>query len=172
MRELLIVLFSIVCMPFVRAQRLFLDELTAAKAGAGVVCVVQDAEITRLVNGAKVVTGSTAIESSGVVTGDGEEASERKESEVRKMKATGWRVQVYAGAGSRMARKEAQDMGAKVKNLFPEMEVYTHFQSPRWLCRVGDFKTYEEADRFLHEIRAASGFDEAMIVKSIILIPY
>ena len=87
------------------------------------------------------------------------------------MKAVGYRIQVYAGGNSRTSRQEAQQMAAKVKRYF-DMPTYTHFQSPRWICRVGDFRTYEEASQFLHELRATEQFDEALIVKSVIQIPY
>ena len=88
------------------------------------------------------------------------------------MKATGYRIQVYAGGNSRTSRQEAQRMAGKVKDYFRDMPTYTHFQSPRWICRVGDFRTYEEASQVLHEMRATRQFDEALIVKSVILIPY
>lgn len=63
-------------------------------------------------------------------------------------------------------------MAGKVKSYFSDMATYTHFQSPRWICRVGDFRTYEEANQALHELRATKQFDEALIVKSVIQIPY
>ena len=72
---------------------------------------------------------------------------------VRKMKANGYRIQVYAGGNSRTARQEAQRMAGKVKSYFSDMATYTHFQSPRWIAG-GDFRTYEEANQALHELRA------------------
>ena len=107
----------------VSAQQKFVDKLVKPVNGQGTVRVIQDAEITRMVN-------------------------------------------------SRTARQEAQRMAGKVKSYFSDMATYTHFQSPRWICRVGDFRTYEEANQALHELRATKQFDEALIVKSVIQIPY
>lgn len=89
-----------------------------------------------------------------------------------RMKANGYRIQVYSGGNSRMARQEATKVGGQVKALFPELQVYTHFKSPRWICRVGDFKTYEEANEVFRALRETQKFGEAIIVKSVILIPY
>lgn len=149
----------------VMAQQKFMDKLVKSAPGQGTVRVVQDAAITRLVNGT--VAAETAV---GKPEKDNDSAAAVKQS-VRKMKAVGYRIQVYAGGNSRASRQEAQQMAAKVKRYF-DMPTYTHFQSPRWICRVGDFRTYEEANQFLHELRATEQFDEALIVKSVIQIPY
>ncbi len=155
----------------VHAQQKFMDALIRPVSGQGTVHVIQDEEITRLVNGTnpyETVAGGTSNLSSGqattVVSPDG--------TVVRKMKATGYRIQVYAGGNSRTSRQEAQQMAGKVKELFGNLAIYTHFQSPRWICRVGDFRTYEEANQALYEMRATHQFDEALIVKSVIQITY
>lgn len=165
-------------MPFAAslAQQKFVEQLVKPEEGQGKVRLIQDAELTRLVNGVKASAASAAAKEA--------QASEPKEGAVndgatvapvrsgRKMKAVGYRIQVYAGGNSRTARQEAQRMAEKVKDYFDDMPTYTHFQSPRWICRVGDFRTYEEANQALHEMRATKQFDEALIVKSVILIPY
>ena len=70
------------------------------------------------------------------------------------LKARGYRVQVYAGNNSRVARNEANNVAAKVKEEFPDMPVYAYFQPPRWLCRVGDFRSIEEADAAMRRLKA------------------
>ena len=80
------------------------------------------------------------------------------------MKANGYRIQVYAGGNSRTARQEAQRMAEKVKDYFGDMPTYTHFQSPRWICRVGNFRTYQEANEVLKEVKSM-GYRQACIVK-------
>lgn len=139
------------------AQEKFTDKLAEAKSGEGVVRVFQDVEISALVNGNKPAqSGKTG--SAG--------------SSVRMMKANGYRIQVYAGGNSRASKVEAQNIAAKVKNAFPDWTVYTHFQSPRWICRVGDFLTYEEAQSALSDLRETNEFNEALIVKTVIQVPY
>lgn len=85
-------------------------------------------------------------------------------------KISGFRVQVYAGNNSKQARSEAYKIGTEVQELFPELQVYTQFISPRWLCRVGDYRTIEEADVVMRQLKATGMFKEISIVRSIILL--
>ena len=181
MKKLFFPVLLFVCWQNAFAQEKFLDKLVKPVNGQGTVRVIQDAEITRLVNGSqenntvpsrteKPVSNKDTSSVTQVPQGDNEETAAVKT--VRKMKANGYRIQVYAGGNSRDARMEAQRMANKVKSYFSDMTTYTHFQSPRWICRVGDFRTYEEASQALHEMRETKQFDEALIVKSVIQIPY
>ncbi len=45
------------------------------------------------------------------------------------------------------------------------MPVYTYFQPPRWLCRVGDFKSIEEAHVAMRQLKASGTFKEVSIVR-------
>lgn len=81
------------------------------------------------------------------------------------IKTSGFRVQAYAGNNTRRAMNEAHEVAAKIKEHFPDLPVYTTFNSPRWLCRVGDFHTIEEADAVMRKIRATGIFKEVSIVK-------
>lgn len=81
------------------------------------------------------------------------------------LKSAGYRVQVYAGNNSRSARNEATSMASKVKEYFPDLKTYAFFTSPRWLCRVGDFRSIEEADAMMRKLRATGVFKEVSIVK-------
>ncbi len=87
------------------------------------------------------------------------------------LKVPGFRIQIYAGKNSREARTEATSLGEKVKSLFPELSVYTLFVSPRWLCRVGDFRSIEEADVMMRQLEKTGEFKEITIVKEQINIP-
>lgn len=87
------------------------------------------------------------------------------------LKAKGYRVQVYAGNNSRVARNEATAVAEKVKEAFPKMPVYTYFQPPRWLCRVGDYKTMEEAYAAMLQLKNSGQFKEVAIVRENINIP-
>ena len=55
-----------------------------------------------------------------------------------------------------------------MKEFFPGLAVYAHFASPRWLCRVGDYKSIEEADAMMRQLKATEVFKEVSIVKDII----
>ena len=85
-------------------------------------------------------------------------------------KINGYRVQVFAGGNSRKDRQEAEKIGNSVKSSFPEAPVYVHFYSPRWICRVGNYRTYEEAHQMLVSLRKM-GFSQATIVKGKITVP-
>ena len=90
----------------------------------------------------------------------------------RRHKANGFRIQVFTGGNSRADRLRAERMQSLVKKHFPELSVYIHFLSPRWVCRVGDFKTRESAARYVAKIRKVKGFQESRIVNTTVLLPY
>lgn len=79
-------------------------------------------------------------------------------------KARGYRVQVYSGAGNTASKEAAREMAATVRAKFPEISVYCHFKSPRWVCRIGDFATKEAAQRYLTKVKKAKLSPEASIV--------
>ena len=79
-------------------------------------------------------------------------------------KINGYRVQAFAGGSQRADRQKAEQIGNTIKTNFPKEPVYVHFYSPRWICRVGNYRTYEEANQMLKEIRKL-GISGASIVK-------
>ena len=93
------------------------------------------------------------------------------DEEPKVLKARGYRVQVYAGNNSRIARQEANDVAEKIGKEFPELPVYTFFLPPRWLCRVGDYHSIEEADAVMRRLKATGNFKEVSIVREQINIP-
>ena len=86
-------------------------------------------------------------------------------------KIDGYRVQAFAGGNQRKDRQKAEQIGSKIKNSFPTEPIYVHFYSPRWICRVGNYRTYEEAYQMLKEIRKL-GISGASIVKGKITVQY
>ena len=54
---------------------------------------------------------------------------------------------------------------------FPGQPVYVHFYSPRWICRVGNYRNYEEAAWMLQQLRKM-GYKSAPIVKRTITVQY
>lgn len=85
-------------------------------------------------------------------------------------KVNGYRVQVFAGGNSRNDRIKAEATGSQIKGLFPDEPVYVHFYSPRWICRMGNYRTYEEAHEVLLNVKKL-GYDSAIIVKGKITVP-
>ena len=81
------------------------------------------------------------------------------------MKGSGYRVQIYAGNNSRQAHSEALEVASRIKMYFPDLEIDTSFISPRWLCRVGDFRSIEEANVMMRKIKAVHVFKEVSIAK-------
>lgn len=147
-------LLFLICLSFsflASAQRSILDELQKDRTGQGKVRVHQDAGISALL-------GSVYVKSAD-------------ETEGKVIKARGYRIQVYAGNNSRMARQEANDVAEQIKVEFPELPVYAFFQPPRWLCRVGDYRSIEEADAVMRRLKATGKFKEVSIVREQINIP-
>lgn len=100
----------------------------------------------------------------------GETSTVKKVPRVNR-KVTGYRVQAYAGGNSRADRTKAENIKNAIKARYPELPVYVHFYSPRWICRVGNFRTFEEASSVLKNIKAM-GYKQACIVKGKINVGY
>lgn len=139
-----------------------IKSLESRKPGEGTVTLHQDSRITDLIGSVRASTPVSPPVNNEV---EGEASNTNETGARRTFRTSGYRVQVYAGNNSRQAREEALKKASQVKEFFPELPVYTYFQSPRWLCRVGDFKSIEEADAAMRRLRATSIFKEVSIVR-------
>lgn len=81
-----------------------------------------------------------------------------------KRKVMGFRVQAFAGNNSRVSREKAKNIGERLKSEFPGHSVYVHFYSPRWVCRMGNYQTREEAEIMLQKVKDL-GYSAACLVK-------
>lgn len=99
------------------------------------------------------------------------EGKHKTSGEQKVLRMSGYRVQAYAGNNTRKAKTEAYHVADKIKAQFPDLPIYTTFIPPRWLCRVGDFRTIEEADATMRKLRGTGEFKEVSIVKDQINIP-
>lgn len=79
-------------------------------------------------------------------------------------KVTGYRVQAFAGGNTRADKMKAQQAGNDIKMRFPDQPIYVHFYSPRWICRVGNYRSIGEAEKMLRAVRKM-GYKAATIVK-------
>lgn len=84
----------------------------------------------------------------------------------RMRKVTGYRIQAFVGAN----RQKAEQTGNALRTLFPDQPVYVSFLQPRWICRMGNFRTYAEAKAKLNDVRQM-GYEAAIIVKGKISVP-
>ena len=142
--SLLLLLF---CFTSVQAQNI-VQSLERNVPGQGKITIHQDERINALLGNERPMTGEQTI-----------------------IKTSGYRIQVYAGNNSRNARDEANGVAARVKEQFPDLRIYPSSTSPRWLCRVGDFRSIEEADAMMRKLKATGMFKEVAIVKEQINIP-
>ena len=88
----------------------------------------------------------------------------RKKVMTNTRKVNGYRVQVFSGGNTRADRIKAEQIQGAMKAAFPGQPVYTHFYSPRWICRMGNYRTYAEAEKILKQVKAM-GYKQAVIVK-------
>ncbi|MGM9779082.1 MAG: SPOR domain-containing protein [Prevotella sp.] len=194
-RIAVIAILTTVCLGRAQAQT-FLDRLKKPAKDKAVVTVTQDAAIDKLVNGditakttvvnkkepaastKKEPAASTKKEPAASTTTTPpassstiEEPDMSKKVMKNSYKVTGYRVQAFTGGNTRNDRQAAENVGNAIKRRFPEQPIYVHFYSPRWICRVGNFRTYEEAHAMLVEIREM-GYKQASIVKGKISVQY
>ena len=164
----------------------FTQRVQKSAKGEGTVTIVQDKAIDELVNGPQATAGQqtsgTQQHQSGETAKKPDErkleqpstpttfpdttnvADGRKKVMVGGYKINGYRVQAFAGGNQRRDRQQAEQVGNTIKANFPGEPVYVHFYSPRWICRVGNYRTYEEAHQMLLNIRKL-GISGASIVK-------
>lgn len=169
-------------------------------AGKGTVTIHQSSDIDQLVNEAILTARTTSPETASATaptttnkpttsalantaTANAVTSPESSTSEPSDMpvdntkkimkgyKVNGYRVQAFAGGNTRKDRILAEQTGDRIKDSFPEVPVYVHFYSPRWICRVGNYRTYEEAHQMLVSLRN-QGFTQATIVKGKITVQY
>ena len=92
-----------------------------------------------------------------------------RENNVNKkdLKVTGYRVQVFKGGNTKKDQETAEQIRKELKYLFPYEYVYVNYFSPNWICRIGDYVTYEEALKMKEKIDKI-GFPNTLIMKGTI----
>lgn len=99
------------------------------------------------------------------IIGDGQMVTKRLMHTIKKVR--GFRVQVYSGGNTRIAHQEADKAGQKVKMFFPNLPVYVHFYTPRWMCLVGNFTNYRQARKVALKMRK-EGYPNANVIRTMI----
>ena len=63
--------------------------------------------------------------------------------------SVGYRVQIYYGSN----RREMFAEQARFRGTYPKMNSYITYKEPNYYLRVGDFRTRQEAQSFLNDLR-------------------
>ena len=196
MKHFIQILVLCIGIPMGAGAQTFTQRLQKTVAGQGSVTIHQSDSIDKLVNSAMLTTKSSsttatttpttpkpATPSTPSKTAPNSPSSPTNTTSttvipdtVPKMirnghKITGYRVQAFAGGNSRKDRQQAEQTRNAINSHYPNVPVYVHFYSPRWICRVGNYRTYEEAHQMLVSLRDL-GFDQATIVKGKITVAY
>lgn len=112
------------------------DRINKLEPGKGSVQIIQDENITnRLGRKGKKQPGTDA-------------------APVTFIEMMGYRIQVFAGNNQRVSKSEAYTKESDVKSIFPELSTYVVYTAPFWRLRVGDFQTFQEAQRNMTKLRA------------------
>lgn len=166
----------------------FTERIQKKVDGKGTITIHQSEEINQLVNDPnatdsqvqKVTESKRQVEplkdnkQVNNTTPSSSENDETEPVETQKkaiQKITGYRVQAFAGGNSRKDRLTAESIRNNIKSQIPNVAVYVHFYSPRWICRVGNFRTYEEAHQMMVRLQNM-GYKQASIVKGKITVTY
>ena len=141
MKKLCVLLLALVSLPLL-AQENIVDRLERNIPGQGVITIHQDARLDALL---------------GMVY-------DPTKSKGKQIQTVGYRIQIYAGGNTRFSKEEALKAAQYIKENYPEIPVYTDFVAPRWVCRVGDYKTIEEADQAMRMLKKSRKFKEIAIL--------
>lgn len=156
------------------AQKVFTDKVQEKSKNGGVVTIVQDDSLTHAVNHGTTAYGeginyeqtdsvliasakkssASRNNSGGKNTASASKGSNKTLTVDKTKKATGYRVQVYAGTGAD-GKKNAQATAAKCRRAIPGIPVYVSFVQPRWVCLVGDFTNRSDADVVAGKLRGS-----------------
>ena len=171
------------------AQSTFTEQLQQSKVGEGKVTVTQSKTIDELVNNPSMPATTTTTPTPTTTTpvkpqqtvklsvDDLTDTSlpydsiDHNRKIMKGQKINGFRVQIFAGGNGRVDRQKAERIGDDIKTLFPNEPVYVHFYAPRWICRMGNYRTYEEAHDILTRVKSL-GYPSAVIVKGKITVYY
>jgi len=77
----------------------------------------------------------------------------------------GYMVQVWSGGNTREDKLKAEKVGQEMKSQMPSLPVYVHFYSPRWACRIGNYKKQDDATALVKKLKKM-GYRSACVVKA------
>lgn len=127
----LFVLFSHT--PEALASGTIVEKINQTSPGKGKVRIIQDEHITERLGKPGAAVGVESVD--------------------KYIEVNGYRIQVFAGNNQRVAKNEAYAKETDIKSIFPELSTYVGFTAPFWRLRVGDFQTFQEAQRMMTKLR-------------------
>ncbi len=84
----------------------------------------------------------------------------------------GYRIQIFSGNNQRESKNQAYSMETEIKEKMPNVDTYVTFNQPFWKLRVGNFRTYEEAQAMLRNIKKEfPGWKEMFISNDVVKYP-
>lgn len=177
---ILVETFMACSLQFAQAQVSYTTHLQEKIAGKGSVTLNQPIAIEQLVNNTTPAPISKSNSKTNNKTGNEETTTHsnspstpteknstnptRTYTTRTRHKTRGFRICIFTGGNSRSDKTKATQMGQKCRNYFPELAVYTSFIAPRWVTYVGDFRTRQDAQKYVKRIRHAKFTYEVRIV--------
>lgn len=152
---LILVTFS-VCAFAQNDKRAIIDEINSSKWGQGNVKVMQD----------DILQGKLAIHNADAV--DTVDDSDMQIGNVPAgTRVREYKIQVFMGNNQQQSKREAESKQAQIRKVYPDMRTSVSFQSPFWRLRVGSFRTKEEAQDALQDMKKSfPSFGREMTVVS------
>ena len=148
MRKLTLLFYMLLFTALASAQTTLVQELERDIPGKGQIRVESDERLDSLI-------GTVSEAQSGT-----------------KIKARGYRIQVFAGNNTRASKERANEVDRYIRSKYPDLPVHTEFRNPRWLCTVGDFLYYEEAYDTMRKLKKETPYKGIIILRNQeILIP-
>ena len=145
----------------------FTDDLRNIDQSGGSLEVIQSAVLDTLVNEKEL--GKTANANAGLAIRN--KRLKLKPGQTPTERVSGFRIQIYQGTGAE-GNANAKKMQARARQAFPGFSTYVSLNEPRWVCRLGDFQTNEEAQAFLRRVRSSGISKTVSIVRSPIFVIY
>jgi hypothetical protein len=129
-------------------QKSIVDELNSSRWGQGEVKVMQDDALQGKLAVRSTDPVDVVDESDTHATTSSANANVPAGTKVREYK-----IQVFMGNNQQQSKREAESKQAQIKGAYPELRTSVSFQSPFWRLRVGNFRTKEEAQAMMQDMR-------------------
>lgn len=134
----------------VAQNRSITDDLNTTKAGQGKVVIYQDDAIKNMVGS----TVRTSTSTSGTADVDSQLSAVKNTNSAKNLvKAKGFRIQVFSGSDQKRSKNEARYRKDAVQSAYPNIDATISYASPVWMVRAGNFKTHEQAQQALTEMK-------------------
>ncbi len=132
MSRLFALLLSLITLSVAYGQQ---QDLCSHLQATGRVVILQDERLTQLIgNQPKVYTAGGSKADHSVM---------------------GYRIRLFSGNQQTVSKNRCYAIQADLNEQMPEIKTYVVFKTPNWRISVGDFRTSEEANAMLAQLRKA-----------------